>query len=391
MAIYLDNHATTRLDPRVLEAMLPWLSDRYGNAGSLTHAFGREAREAVEVARAQVAAAIGAEPREILFTSGATESTNLAILGSAGRPGRDTGRLVSWESEHSAVLDPLGHLAGRGFEVAMLGVEDASSTSAGRIRPDELAEACGVGTFLVSLLLANNEIGTIQPAAEAAGLAHGCGAVLHIDAAQAVGKIPVDVDALGADLLSLSAHKFHGPKGVGALFVRRRQRVARLSPRVFGGGHERGLRSGTLDVPGIVGLGAAAEIAAASLEVEAASMRQLRDRLWEGLTSRISDVHLNGPALADPGQRLPGNLNVRIGGVDGQTLLATLGEGELAVSSGSACSSATPRPSHVLRAIGLDDDQARASLRFGLSRFTTADEIDRAVGLIADAVGRLRA
>ena len=391
MAIYLDNHATTRLDPRVLEAMLPWLSDRYGNAGSLTHAFGREAREAVEAARAQVAAAIGAEPREILFTSGATESTNLAILGSAGRPGRDTGRLVSWESEHSAVLDPLGHLAGRGFEVAMLGVEDASSTSAGRIRPDELAEACGVGTFLVSLLLANNEIGTIQPAAEAAGLAHGCGAVLHIDAAQAVGKIPVDVDALGADLLSLSAHKFHGPKGVGALFVRRRQRVARLSPRVFGGGHERGLRSGTLDVPGIVGLGAAAEIAAASLEVEAASMRQLRDRLWEGLTSRISDVHLNGPALADPGQRLPGNLNVRIGGVDGQTLLATLGEGELAVSSGSACSSATPRPSHVLRAIGLDDDQARASLRFGLSRFTTADEIDRAVGLIADAVGRLRA
>ena len=391
MAIYLDNHATTRLDPRVLEAMLPWLSDRYGNAGSLTHAFGREAREAVEAARAQVAAAIGAEPREILFTSGATESTNLAILGSAGRPGRDTGRLVSWESEHSAVLDPLEHLAGRGFEVAMLGVEDASSTSAGRIRPDELAEACGVGTFLVSLLLANNEIGTIQPAAEAAGLAHGCGAVLHIDAAQAVGKIPVDVDALGADLLSLSAHKFHGPKGVGALFVRRRQRVARLSPRVFGGGHERGLRSGTLDVPGIVGLGAAAEIAAASLEAEAAGMRQLRDRLWEGLTSRNSDVHLNGPALADPGQRLPGNLNVRIGGVDGQTLLATLGEGELAVSSGSACSSATPRPSHVLRAIGLDDDQARASLRFGLSRFTTADEIDRAVGLIADAVGRLRA
>ena len=391
MAIYLDNHATTRLDPRVLEAMLPWLSDHYGNAGSLTHACGREAREAVEAARAQVAAAIGAEPREILFTSGATESTNLAILGSAGRPGRGTGRLVSWESEHSAVLDPLEHLAGRGFEVAMLGVEDAASAAAGRIRPDELAEACGAGTFLVSLLLANNEIGTIQPAAEAAGLAHACGAVLHIDAAQAVGKIPVDVDALGADLLSLSAHKFHGPKGVGALFVRRRQRVARLSPRVFGGGQERGLRSGTLDVPGIVGLGAAAEIAAASLEAEAAGMRQLRDRLWEGLNSRISDVHLNGPALADPGQRLPGNLNVRIGGVDGQTLLATLGEGELAVSSGSACSSATPRPSHVLRAIGLDGDQARASLRFGLSRFTTADEIDRAVGLIADAVGRLRA
>ena len=391
MAIYLDNHATTRLDPRVLEAMLPWLTDRYGNAGSLTHAFGREAREAVEVARGQVAAAIGAEPREILFTSGATESTNLAILGSAGRPGREAGRLVSWESEHRAVLDPLEHLAGRGFDVTLLGVEDHAGGCAGRIRLDELAEACGEGTFLVSLLLANNEIGTIQPAAEAAERAHACGAVLHIDAAQAVGKIPVDVDALGADLLSLSAHKFHGPKGVGALYVRRRQRVARLSPRVFGGGQERGLRSGTLDVPGIVGLGAAAELAAASLEAEAVSLGQLRDRLWQGLASHISDVHLNGPPLGNPGQRLPGNLNVRIGGVDGQTLLATLGEGELAVSSGSACSSATPRPSHVLRAIGLDDDQARASLRFGLSRFTTADEIDQAVGLIAAAVGRLRA
>ena len=367
------------------------LTDRYGNAGSLTHAFGREAREAVEVARGQVAAAIGAGPREILFTSGATESTNLAILGSAGRPGREAGRLVSWESEHRAVLDPLEHLAGRGFDVTLLGVEDHAGGWAGPVPLGRPAAACGEGTFLVSLLLANNEIGTIQPAAEAAERAHACGAVLHVDAAQAVGKIPVDVDALGADLLSLSAHKFHGPKGVGALYVRRRQRVARLSPRVFGGGQERGLRSGTLDVPGIVGLGAAAELAAASLEAEAVSLGQLRDRLWQGLASHISDVHLNGPPLGNPGQRLPGNLNVRIGGVDGQTLLATLGEGELAVSSGSACSSATPRPSHVLRAIGLDDDQARASLRFGLARFTTADEIDRAVGLIADAVGRLRA
>lgn len=390
MAIYLDNHATTRLDPRVLEAMLPWLGDHYGNAGSLTHAFGREAREAVERAREQVAAVIGATPREIIFTSGATESTNLAILGAAARPGREGGRLVSWETEHPAVLDPLEHLASRGFDVALLGVAGHETAEAGCISLDDLAAACSEGTFLVSLLLANNEIGTIQPAAEAANIAHARGALLHLDAAQAVGKMPVDVDALGADLLSLSAHKFHGPKGVGALFVRRRGRVARLSPRVFGGGQERGLRSGTLNVPGIVGLGVAAELAVANLEAEAEQMGQFRDRLWHGLASRITDVHLNGPALDTPSLRLPGNLNVRIGGVDGQTLLATLGEGELAVSSGSACSSASPRPSHVLRALGLDDDQARASLRFGLSRFTTPEEIDQAVELLATAVARLR-
>ncbi len=391
MAIYLDNHATTRLDPQVLEAMLPWLSDHYGNAGSLTHAFGREAREAVETAREKVAAAIGAEPREILFTSGATESTNLAILGSAARPGRDGGRLVSWATEHHAVLDPLEHLAVRGFEVSLLTVEGHASEFAGRIDLDQLSEACRAGPFLVSLLLANNEIGTIQPAAEAAAIAHECGALLHLDAAQAVGKMPVDVDALGADLLSLSAHKFHGPKGVGALFVRRRERVVRLSPRVFGGGQERGLRSGTLDVPGIVGLGAAAELAAARVHDEAVAMACLRQQLFQGLASRVNDLQLNGPALHLPGLRLPGNLNVRIGGIDGQTLLSTLGEGELAVSSGSACSSASPRPRHVLQAIGLNDGDARASLRFGLSRFTTADEIDRAVVLIADAVQRLRA
>lgn len=390
MAIYLDNHATTRLDPRVLEAMLPWLGDHYGNAGSLTHAFGREAREAVERAREQVAAAIGATAREIIFTSGATESTNLALLGAAARPGRAGGRLVSWQTEHHAVLDPLEHLAARGYDVALLGVAGHETVEAGRISLDGLAAACGEGTFLVSLLLANNEIGTIQPAAEVAKIAHACGAVLHLDAAQAVGKMPVDVDALGADLLSLSAHKFHGPKGVGALFVRRRERVARLSPQVFGGGQERGLRSGTLNVPGIVGLGVAAELAAADFDAEIQQIRQLRDRLWQGLASRITDLRLNGPSLDTPGLRLAGNLNVRIGGIDGQTLLATLGDGELAVSSGSACSSATPRPSHVLQAIGLDDDQARASLRFGLSRFTTAAEIDRAVALVAEAVTRLR-
>lgn len=390
MAIYLDNHATTRLDPRVLEAMLPWLGEHYGNAGSLTHAFGREAHDAVEEARAQVAAAVGATPREIIFTSGATESANLAILGSAARPGRERGRLVSWKTEHPAVLDPLEHLASRGYDVQLLSVASQATDAAGRIDLASLQQACVEGTFLVSLLLANNEVGTIQPAAEVAAIAHGCGAVLHLDAAQAFGKMPFKVDALGADLVSLSAHKFHGPKGVGALFVRRRERVARLAPRVFGGDQERSLRSGTLNVPGIVGMGVAAALATAEMEADAEAMRQLRDRLWGRLSERVPDVHLNGPALAARGLRLPGNLNVRIGGVDGQTLLATLGDGELAVSSGSACSSASPRPSHVLRALGLDEDQARASLRFGLSRFTTIDEVDRAVDLIAAAVAQLR-
>ena len=390
MAIYLDNHATTRLDPRVLEEMLPWLRDQYGNAGSLTHVFGREAREAVERAREQVAAAIGATPKEIVFTSGATESANLAILGAAARPGREGGRLVSWETEHHAVLDPLEHLGLHGFEPVLLGVASQEAEAAGLISLAELAEACGESTFLVSLLLANNEIGTIQPAAAVAEIAHQSGAVLHLDAAQAIGKMPVDVDALGADLLSLSGHKFHGPKGVGALFVRRRERVTRLSPRVFGGGQERGLRSGTLNVPGIVGLGAAAELAVAGLSDEMATLATLRNRLWSGIASRIPEASLNGPPLQPPGLRLAGNLNVCIAGVDGQTLLATLDEGELAVSSGSACSSAQPRPSHVLRAIGLSDDEARASLRFGVSRFTTVAEVDRAVVVLAEAVARLR-
>jgi cysteine desulfurase len=390
MLIYLDNHATTRLDPRVFEAMLPWLKDQYGNAGSLTHAFGRAAREAVEQAREQVAQAIGATAREVIFTSGATESANLAILGTAARPGREIGKLISWQTEHHAVLDPLEHLASRGSHVEILGVAGQKSAVPGLVCVDTLQQACSEETFLVSLLLANNEIGTIQPAAEVAAVAHAVGAVLHLDAAQAVGKVPIDVDQLGADLLSLSAHKFHGPQGVGALFVRRRERVTRLSPRVFGGGQERGLRSGTLNVPGIVGLGAAAELASSQLEQEATEIRHLRDRLWRQIAERIPEARLNGPACDSPGTRLPGNLNVCIAGVEGQTLLATLGEGELAVSSGSACSSATPRPSHVLQAIGLSDDEARASLRFGISRFTTADEVDRAVVLLADAVARLR-
>jgi cysteine desulfurase len=399
--IYLDNHATTRLDPRVFEAMLPWLTERYGNAGSVTHEMGLEARAAVESARETFAAAIGATPREIVFTGGATESINLAILGAAGRAaaaGRGRGHLVTLATEHRAVLDPVAHLEGEGVVVTRLGVigHGAAEGVVGRVRLEQLREALRPDTFLVSVLLANNEIGVVQEIAAIADLVHARGALLHVDAAQAIGRIAVDVEALGSDLTSFSAHKFHGPKGVGVLHVRRRGRSVRIEPRVFGGGQERGLRSGTLDVPGIVGLAEAARVAVTGLADEPTRMRRIRDRLWRMLQEQVPGVGLNGPSLdavdADGRLvRLPNNLNLRIEGVDGQSLLATLAGAGLAVSSGSACSSDSPGTSHVLRALGLDEDQARASLRFGLSRFTTDDEIDQAVGRIADGVGRLRA
>jgi len=391
MAIYLDNHSTTRLDPRVLEAMLPWLTDHYGNAGSTTHRMGHEARDAVEAAREKFARAVGAEPDEIIFTSGATESVNLAILGAAARRRAAGGRIVSWNAEHRAVLDPLEHLASRQeAEVVLLPVAGRDESVPGLIDLERFREACTSGTFLATLLVANNEIGTIQPAAAVAELIHAAGGMLHLDCAQAIGRMAVDVDALGADLASFSAHKFHGPKGVGALFVRRRFRPARIAGRVFGGGQERGLRSGTLDVPGIVGMGEAAAIAAEGWREEAEAVGRLRDRLWEGLARQVPGVVLNGPPLDDAAVRLTCNLNLHVAGVDGQTLLATLAEEDLALSSGSACSSASPGPSHVLAAIGLGEDEARASLRFGLSRFTRPAEIDRAVDLIAAGVARLR-
>jgi cysteine desulfurase len=391
MAIYLDNHSTTRLDPRVLDAMMPWLTDRYGNAGSTTHEMGREAREAVEHARGQVARAIGAVPDEIVFTGGATEAINLAILGSAARPGRERGHAVSLATEHRAVLDPLAHLARHGWSVTLLEVAPQSeSTACGRVATDTLARAIRPETFLVSLLLANNEIGTIQPVGEVAEPIHDRGSLLHVDASQALGRIPVNVDELDCDLASFSAHKFHGPKGAGFLFVRRRGRPCRIEPLVHGGGQERGLRSGTLDVPAIVGVGAAAEIAADEFTAEMPRIAMLRDRLWQALAGSIAEIAINGPPLDDPAVRLGNNLNVRIKGVDGQSLLATLAAEGVAASSGSACSSAEPAPSHVLRAIGLSEDDARSSLRFGLSRFTTAEEIDRAAAILAAGVSRLR-
>jgi cysteine desulfurase len=394
MAIYLDNHATTRLDPRVLEAMLPWLTDRYGNAGSVTHDMGREARAAVEEARAGFAAAIGAEPREIVFTSGATESVNLAILGAAvrARSGGGPGHVVALVTEHRAVIDPIEHLERQGVAVTWLPVapQTGGDSSPGSVRPEAVRAALRPDTFLVAVLLANNEIGVVQDVPGIAAAIRGHGALLHVDCAQAVGRLPIDVDALGADLASFSAHKFHGPKGAGAVYVRRRGRAVRLDPLVHGGGQERGLRSGTLDVPGIVGLAEAARLATAELGVEVATIRGLRDRLWSRLAAAIPGLALNGPPLTEPAARLANNLNVRLPGVDGQSLLATLAADGLAVSSGSACSSESPRPSHVLLALGLSEDEARSSLRFGLSRFTTAAEIDAAADLVAAGCAALR-
>jgi cysteine desulfurase len=387
--IYLDNHSTTRLDPRVLEAMLPWLTDHYGNAGSTTHEMGREAREAVDAARETFATRIGATAREIVFTSGATESNNLAILGTAARQGTGRGHVITVITEHHAVLDPVEHLEREGFAVTRLPV----AAGTGLLDPAAVAAALRPDTFLVSVMLANNEVGTIQDIPAIAAAVHAGGAVLHVDCAQALGRIPVDVDALGADLASFSAHKFHGPKGAGALYVRRRERAVRIDPLVFGGGQERGMRSGTLDVPGIVGLAEAARLAAGQLGEERPRLCDVRDRLWRRLTTGVPGITLNGPPLGESASsslRLPNNLNVHVPGVDGQTLLATLAGEGLAVSSGSACSSETPRPSHVLLAIGLTEDEARASLRFGVSRFTTEEEVDRAAEVIADGVRRLR-
>jgi cysteine desulfurase len=387
LPVYMDNHATTRVDPRVVEAMLPYFSRLYGNAGSTSHTFGWDAKEAVDRARETIAAAIGAQPREIVFTSGATESNNLAIRGIAERSRRRGNHLLSVATEHKAVLDPLTHLAGRGFEVMLLPVEAAGGLRAGLIAAEQVAEAIRPETALVSMMLANNEIGAIQPLAEIAAVCRQHGVPLHCDATQAVGKIPVDVEQLGVDLMSFSAHKLYGPKGVGALYVRRRPPV-RLECQIHGGGQEHGLRSGTLNVPGIVGFAVALQTSLAELPSEAVRLAALRERLFAGLTAELSGVSLNGPALDQPGLRLPGNLNLSFAFVDGEALLLNMRD--LAVSSGSACTSANPEPSHVLRALGLDDDLVRASLRFGLGRFNTAEEVEFAISTVAATVGRLR-
>jgi cysteine desulfurase len=377
--VYLDNHATTRTDPRVVEAMIPYFTELYGNSASTSHRFGSQAAEAVERARAQVARALGAEPREIVFTSGATESNNLAIKGVARAATRRGSHLVTAASEHRAVLDPFKRLARQGWEITVVPCDENGRVSAAAVAV-ELTER----TVLVSIMAANNEVGAINPIAEIGRLCHDHGVVFHTDAAQAVGKIPLDVQADSVDLLSLSAHKIYGPKGIGALYVRRRDPQVRLEPLVDGGGHERGLRSGTLPVPLVVGLGLAAEIAMRERDDEARRLLELRERLHQGIAGRVPGIRLNGP----PADRLPGNLNLSFGDVDGEALMMAMRD--IAVSSGSACSSAEPEPSHVLLAMGLDEDMARASLRFGLGRFTTTDEIDFAIDTVAAAVERLR-
>jgi cysteine desulfurase len=377
--IYLDAHATTPMDPRVLDAMLPFFVEHYGNASSRNHPFGWKAAKAVEHAREQVAGLIGARFRDVIFTSGATESNNLAIKGVAARAPHDRRHLVTLATEHRAVLDPCLALEHKGFRVTVLGVKPD-----GLVDLDELAAAVTSDTLLVSVMSANNEIGVLQPLHEISKIAKARGALLHCDAAQSVGTVPLDVRALKIDLLSLSAHKIHGPKGVGALYVPRTVPAFDLEAGLDGGGHERGYRSGTLNVPGIVGFGRAAELCGAERSSEAPRMGALRDALWAGLRA-LGGVHVNGSMA----QRLPQNLNVRFEGVPGEALLASLAR-DLAISSGAACATASAEPSHVLKALGLTADEARASLRFGFHRFNTSQEVNLVVSMIGASVERLR-
>ena len=379
--VYLDNQATTPLDPRVLEKMLPWFTQKFGNPHSTSHGFGREAAEAVEHARGQVAAAIGAEAREIVFTSGATESNNLAIKGAALFEKRHRGRrkrVVTLATEHKCVLESVRALEDEGFETVFLPVGRD-----GLVDMDRLAGAIDDNTLLVSVMAANNEIGVLQPIAEIGALARERGALFHSDAAQAVGKVPLDVEAATIDLMSLSGHKIYGPKGIGVLYVRRRPR-ARIEPLFSGGGQERTLRSGTLAPPLVVGIGQACALAAAEREEEAVRLAGLRDRLWHGLEERVGGISLNG----DAERRLPGNLNIAIEGIDALKLIEHLPD--LALSTGSACTSASVETSYVLRGIGLDNRQAAASVRAAVGRFNTPGEIDFAIDHLAEAVAQVR-
>ena len=377
--VYLDNNATTPVDPRVLEAMMPYLTEHFGNAASRSHAFGWNAEAAVEGARQQVASLIGADAKEIIFTSGATESDNLAIKG-AVEMHRDKGNhVITCATEHKAVLDTCKYLAEHGCEVTFLPVDEQ-----GLVTAEQVDQAITDRTVLISIMAANNEVGTIHPVAEIGRVAKARGVLLHTDATQAYGKIPLDVEAMGIDLLSLSAHKIHGPKGVGALYVRRRKPRVRLAIQMHGGGHERGMRSGTLNVPGIVGLGAAAEICGREMAAEARRLTALRDRLHQGITGRLDQVKLNG----HPTARLPNTLNLSFAYIEGESLMMKMKD--VAVSSASACTSASLEPSFVLRAMGLPDELAHGSIRFSLGRFTTAEEIDFAVEQVAAAATELR-
>ena len=363
--IYLDCHATTPVDERVLAAMLPYFTEHFGNPSSISHIYGWEAEAAVKQTREILAAAINATPEEIVFTSGATEANNLAIKGVAEAYFKKGQHIITVATEHSAVIDPCNYLKTLGFEITILPVQKD-----GLIDLAELKKAFRPETILVSVMAANNEIGVLQPLAEIGEMCHEHNIIFHTDAAQAIGKIPLDVQAMKIDLMSLTAHKVYGPKGIGALYVRRRNPRVQLAPQQHGGGHERGMRSGTLYPPQIVGFGKAVEIALAEQATETHRLTQLRKSLWEQL-SQVEGIHLNG----HPQERLAGNLNISVEGVDGAALLLGL-QPVMAVSSGSACSSATTAPSHVLTALGHSEQLAYASVRFGIGRFNTQEEID---------------
>jgi cysteine desulfurase len=379
LPIYMDNHATTQVDPRVFEAMRPYFTDIFGNAASRNHSFGWEAEEATEKSRKQIADLIGATAKEIVFTSGATESNNLALKGIAEMYAERGNHIITQVTEHKAVLDTCKRLEKEGVRVTYLPVRQD-----GLIDLDQLRDAITDKTILISIMYANNEIGVVQPIKEIGKIAKEKGVLFHSDAVQAVGKIPVNVIADGVDVLSLSGHKFYGPKGVGALYVRRRNPRVQVTAQMDGGGHERGMRSGTLNVPGIVGLGAAAEIAKKEMPEETKRLSFLRDKLKDKIFRELDEVYINGSME----HRLPHNLNISFAYVEGESLL--MGINDIAVSSGSACTSATLEPSYVLKALGAGDDLAHSSIRFGLGRFNTEEEVDYVADKVTDVVKKLR-
>lgn len=414
--IYLDNHATTRTDPRVVHGMLPWMLDEYANSGSTTHAPGRRVAAKLDECRVNIAKHLGAEPDGIVFTSGATESVNLAIFGVAFHPRQKRRKIVSVVTEHRAVMDPLKRLERLGFEVIRLGIETLDPAAVGMLDIEALERAVDSDTALVSVMLGNNEIGTLQPFSALSAICRQHGAILHTDATQAIGKVPVDIAEIGADLLSFSSHKFHGPKGIGGLVIHPDSMSIPILPQILGGGQQQNLRSGTLNSVGVVGTDLALTLAIEGMVEETARVASLRDLLWSELTRRIEGLRLNGPLWNRPnhgtlhGQpssldhreaaesgahwvtglrpaRLPGNLNVCFPKVDGQSLMLRVPQ--LAVSSGSACTSSEPHPSHVLMAIGRSEDESRGSLRFGIGRFNTESDILRAVEVLGEAYEEL--
>jgi len=380
LPIFMDNHSTTPMDPRVLEAMLPYFVEKFGNAASRNHAFGWEAEEAVESARKQIARLIHADSKEIVFTSGATESDNLAIKGVVEMYHEKGDHIITSATEHRAVLDTCKALESkRGVKVTYVPVDKA-----GMVNPEDVRNAITDKTILITIMMANNEIGTINPIKDIGKIAKEKGVLFHCDATQGVGKIPVDVQDMGIDLMSFSAHKLYGPKGIGALYVRKKAPRVRIAAQMDGGGHERGMRSGTLPVPLIVGFGKAIELCEQEMPTESTRLAALRDRLQSAITSKMEEVYLNG----HPTQRLPNNLNLSFAYVEGESLL--MGLKEIALSSGSACTSATLEPSYVLRALGVGSDLAHSSIRFGLGRFTTEEEVDYTAKRIIEVVTKLR-